>query len=281
MRVGRQSAWSRDRLLLRAPRFASVVLGIALAAQCVALVTTLLPPRAGNLDSTGLRRPVTALPRASLDVQAIVHANLFGVRAPVEVDASNAPLTQQPLVLTATFALPDSRQGYAILGDSIQSARLFSAGASVAGGTILNQVFNDRVILDRGGRLETLQLPRYRGPANANDTSPSGRLASVSTPASSISSADQGQNPTQADRPFMPSPAFRDGHYHGMRVAGVRDADRVAQLGLKAEDVITEINGTPLTNPQTATRLLRGLGTTQLNVTIERGGETLQAVLNQ
>jgi hypothetical protein len=79
-------------------------------------------------------------------------------------------------------------------------------------------VFNDRVILDRGGRLETLQLPRYRGSANSNDTSPAARLASVSTPVS---------------------------------------------------------------NPQIATRLLRGLGTTQLTVTIERGGETLQAVLNQ
>jgi hypothetical protein len=97
MRFGGQTAWSRERLLLLAPRFVSVVLGIALAVQCVALVTRFLPSRAGNPDLTGLRRPIIALPQASLDVQAIVHANLFGVRAPERVDASNAPLTQQLL----------------------------------------------------------------------------------------------------------------------------------------------------------------------------------------
>jgi general secretion pathway protein C len=177
--------------------------------------------------------------------------------------------------------MADSKQGYAILGESVQSARLYSVGANVAGGTVLNQVFNDRVILDRGGSLETLRLLRARATATANDASPAAHLVSVSTPASSsINSTDPGENPNQDVRPFMPSPAFRDGHYHGMRVAGVRDADRVAHLGLKAEDVITEINGTPLTNPQIAARLLRGLGTTPLNVTIERGGATLQAELN-
>ena len=257
-----------------APRFVSVALGIALAVQCVSFVAAFLPSGTGNPDIPKLRRPVIGLPRASIDVQSIVSANLFGVRVPEGADASDAPLTQLPLVLTATFAMPASRQGYAILGDSIESARLFSVGASVADGTILNQVFNDRVTLDRSGRLETLQLPRDRA-------SPAGRFASASTPASGVNSTGQGHNPSQLVRPFMPSPAFRDGHYRGMRVAGVRDADRVAQLGLKAEDVITEINGTPLTTPQMATRLLRDLGTTQMNVTIERGGETLQAVLSQ
>jgi general secretion pathway protein C len=272
--------WTRERLLSLAPGFVSVVLGIALAAQCVVLVRTFLPSRAGNVDLTRLRVPTVAPRPASIDVQSIVRANLFGVREPEGVDASNAPVTQQPLVLTATFAMPDSKQGYAILGDSMQSARLYSVGASVAGGAILTQVFSDRVILNRGGTLETLQLPRNRGTANASDTSPAARIASISTPASNGNSADQGQIPSPAVKPFMPFPDFRGGHYHGMRVTAVRDADRVAQMGLQPGDVITEVNGTPLTNPQIAGSLMRGLGTTQLNVTIERGGQSFQAVLN-
>jgi type II secretion system protein C len=261
-----------------APGFASVVLGIALAAQCVALVTNLLPPRADKSEVIKFLHPSIAPSRNSVDVQSIVQSNMFGAPVPDEVDPSNAPITQQPLVLTATFAMPDSKQGYAILGDSIQSARLYSVGANIEGGAVLSRVFSDRVILNRGGMLETLQLPRDRSSSVTNDAPPVRQLASTVAPVSSPVSA--APNPNNVSQPFAPFPAYRDGRYHGMRVMGTRDADQVARLGLKVGDVITQINGTVLTDPQMARGLLRDLGTTQLNVTIERGGKILQAVLN-
>jgi general secretion pathway protein C len=275
-----KGSWTRERLLSLAPGFASVVLGIALAAQCVALVTTLLPARANKSEITKFPRPTIGSPRNTVDVQAIVQSNMFGVRVPEDVDPSNAPITQQPLVLTGTIAMPDSKHGYAILGDSIQSARLYSVGASVEGGAVLSRVFSDRVILNRGGVLETLQLPRDRSSSVSKDLPPVRGLASTAAPAPSAVSANQAQNPNNVSQPFAPFPTYRDGHYHGMRVLGTRDADQVARLGLKVGDVITQINGTVLTDPQMARSLLRDLGTTQLNVTIERGGKTLQAVLN-
>jgi general secretion pathway protein C len=273
-----KGSWTRERLLSLAPSLVSIVLAIALAAQCVALVTTLLPARADKSEITKFPRPMMGPPRNFVDVQSIVQSNMFGARVPDEVDPTNAPVTQQPLVLTATFAMPDPKQGYAILGESIQSARLYSVGANVEHGAVLSHVFSDRVILNRGGTLETLQLPRDRSLSVTNDAPPVRRPASTAAPASSPVSA--AQNPNNISQPFSPFPAYRDGRYHGMRVMGTRDADQVARLGLKIGDVITQINGTVLTDPQMARSLLRDLGTTQLNVTIERGGKTLQAVLN-
>jgi hypothetical protein len=58
------------------------------------------------------------------------------------------------------------RLGYAIIGESSAAAKVYAVGKTITGGTKLHSVYPDRAILDRGGKLEALLLPkRFAGAA--------------------------------------------------------------------------------------------------------------------
>ncbi len=98
-----------------------------------------------------------------IDIPAIVNAHLFGIAAAPgasEVDPSAAPATQMSLVLVGTIAQTDPEKGLAIIGESAAAAKVYAVGKTITGGTRLHSVYPDRVILDRGGKLEALMLPK-------------------------------------------------------------------------------------------------------------------------
>ena len=110
------------------------------------------------------QRSRRAAPHAGLDVQSVVSAHLFGVAAvdPGAQDPANAPQSTANLVLAGTIATQDPKRGVAIISDGGPS-KVYSVGDNV-GGASLHSVYLDHVILDRGGALETLLLPRLLGP---------------------------------------------------------------------------------------------------------------------
>ena len=65
-------------------------------------------------------------------------------------------------MLAGTIATQDPKHGVAIISDGGPS-KVYSVGDNV-GGASLHSVYLDHVILDRGGALETLLLPRLLGP---------------------------------------------------------------------------------------------------------------------
>ena len=48
----------------------------------------------------------------------------------------------------------------AIIGESAQAAKVVAVGQQVPGGAQLHSVYSDRAIIDRGGVLESVFLPR-------------------------------------------------------------------------------------------------------------------------
>ena len=95
----------------------------------------------------------------SVDAQSIIDAHLFGVAAPesqTDADPSDAPETRMSLVLAGTIASSDPKGGLGIIGETAATAKVYKVGDSIAGGARLNAVYDDRVILDRGGQLEAL-----------------------------------------------------------------------------------------------------------------------------
>src|SRR5262245_21578006 len=162
------------------PFLVSALLAIVLAWQVVQLVWTLLGAGPGESGRNGVDVSVggqnadgspnggagsgqTAASRA-FDLNTIVDAHLFGVAAVGNVDPSDAPATQMSLVLVGTIAQTDPEQGIAIIGESSANARVYTVGKTITGGTKLHSVYPDRVILDRGGKLEALLLPKqFRG----------------------------------------------------------------------------------------------------------------------
>jgi general secretion pathway protein C len=217
-----------------------------------------------------------------VDVGAIVNAHLFGVAgAPAagETDPASVAATQMNLVLVGTIASAIPEQGYAIVGESAQSARVYSVGKTIAGGAKLHSVYPDRVILDRGGKLEALMLPKkFQGGGLAAGTPPppqtdamlGERLRDLAT-----------QNPGAITEIIRPQPVFANGQQRGYRVYPGRNRQQFSKLGLMPGDLVTAINGTPLDDPARGMEILQSINSAaEVTVTVERNGQPTQVTLD-
>lgn len=255
------------------PSLATLVFVIVLAAQLAALLWR-------ALGSTGSEGPqpvavdVAAAP--TIDLAAIVNAHLFGIAATTG-DPSNAPATSANLTLAGTLAGPDPAVGWAIIGASGQSARVYATGASLPGGTKLAAVYPDRVILDRNGARESLMLPRLSGGGAATPVAYA--QGAGAPPASLADSVRQlmAQDPAMANELLRPQPVFAGGSLRGYRVYPGRNRAQFARLGLQPGDLVTAVNGAALDDPNRGLEILRGIGAgTAVTLSIDRNGQQQQ-----
>jgi general secretion pathway protein C len=266
------------------PLWVSAGLVLVLAWQLVQLLWTALSAGpAAMIAPAGDARP-DAPSGAPIDIPAIVNAHLFGVAAPgAEVDPSAAPATQMSLVLVGTIAQTDPEKGYAILGESPANARFYAVGKTVSGGVRLHSVYPDRVILDRGGKLEALMLPKKFQGSGAPPTR-TAMAAPMRNPEPML--GDQirtlaAQNPAAITEIIRPQPVFANGQQRGYRVYPGRNRQQFAKLGLMPGDLVTAINGTPLDDPARGMEILQSINSaSEVTVTVERNGQSAQVNIN-
>jgi general secretion pathway protein C len=282
-------AWG-SALATHGPTIAAWLLGLALAVQAGLVVTDLagakpvLPPTdAASPAPPGVQR---------LDLVTLVNAHLFGEAAstPVAGDAASAPQTTMALVLAGVLADEDPQRGIAILGETAQGAKVFSVGQSVPGGAKLHAVYGDRVILDRGGVLESLALPRQSGLAGATGAGrpPVAALAPLPAGAADAESPILDrmrrlieEEPGIVGDVMRPQPVFAQGKQRGYRVYPGRNRAAFSRLGLRPGDLVTAINGTPLDDPARGGEIFRTLSSSaDARVTVMRNGRQQELNLN-
>ena len=280
-RLGLATGGSGDaaaRLAAAAPAIVSVILVVALAAQLAALVWRVVVPAPAVAPAADLPSTVTTGP----NVAGIVNAHLFGSAAlEATGDAASAPQTNLRLTLAGTLAGGDPARGWAIIGESAQAARVYATGATVPGGARLKEVYADRVILERGGRLESLPLPRLAANGAAVPVAFTPPAA-----AQQPSLADSVQNlvrqdPGAVSEIIRPQPVFAGGQQKGYRVYPGRNRAQFASLGLMPGDLVTAVNGAPLDDPNRGLETLRGIGAGgAVTLTIERNGTEQQVTID-
>ena len=269
-----QERW-RTLLLSEGPRIATWVLALALGVQAALIVTDL----AGGGGGKATTVPAVAPRARALDLASITNAHLFGAAPAPKQDAANAPATSIPLVLTGIIAGNDPQNGLAILGPTAQSTKVYAVGDTIAGGPRLHSVYNDRVIIDRDGQLESLALPHQM---------------SASAPPPSAAMLQGGENPAIermrrmiSEQPGLigdvlrPQPVMDHGHMNGFRVYPGRDRMAFTRLGLRPGDQVTAINGTPLDDRDRSEQILKTLqSASEARVTVIRNGQQQDLVLN-
>jgi len=270
-----QERW-RALLLKEGPRVATWVLALALGVQAALIVTDL----AGAGRRVSAAAPVHAAGAShALDLAAITNAHLFGAAPPPKQDGANAPQTSIPLVLTGTIAGNDPQNGLAILGQNAQSAKVYAVGDSVPGGAKLHSVYSDRVVIERDGQLESLQLPRQLNAGNAPPPSAAalqGENSSIERMRRMIS-----EQPGLLADVMRPQPVMDHGRMNGFRVYPGRDRMAFMRLGLRPGDQVTAINGTPLDDRDRGEQILHTLSSSsEAHVTVIRGGQQQDLVLN-
>lgn len=272
------------------PRWVVLALVIGIAWQLARIVWMLMP---GSDVGEQLIAPPEQITRSAansasaVDVQAIASTHIFGEADKVEVvvvpqeNHENLAETRLSLTLKGTIASPEEGNSIAIIADSRNEEKIYVIKNTVAQGTTLHAIYADRVILNRGGTLEVLNLPKEfpesAAPVRRN-TSTVARAAAGSP--QTLQSAIT-ENASKLVDVIRPTPYYVAGQMQGFRVYPGRDRRQFAALGLRPGDLVKDIDGAALTNPAQATQIFQGLGDKeQVSVTVERNGQPEVLVLS-
>jgi general secretion pathway protein C len=274
-----KSAQGRQAALAEyGPRVAVLLLGGLIAIQAGFLVTgqnTGTPAASWAQSAAGFAAAGSAGTAPTLRLDSIVNAHLFGEARSAATD--DAPQTSAPLVLAGVLAVPDPMKGMAIIGPNAGTAKLYAVGAAVPGGVRLHAVYNDRVLLDRNGVLESLLLPKKRSSIAPPP------VAAMQSPAQRLAALAQSGGPGLLGGLVRAQAVFSGGKLSGYRIfpGGRTNVAAFTQLGLRPGDLVTAVNGTPLDDPNRANDILQTLSSVgSANVTVLRNGQSQDINLN-
>lgn len=232
----------------------------------------------------------------SADFNTILSANIFGSRVnnePAEIDPLVAPETRLNLKLTGIFSSNDEEQSRALIKDDSGKQRPYGIGDDIPGNAKLYSIHADRVLLERAGRYETLRLEQDKlsGQASTNQRrnkgSRSGAPSNITGAAlASLSEVREEllQDPTKAGQYIRLQPVYNQGQLQGYRLYPGKNRQLFKDVGLRAGEMVTSVNGTQLDDPTRALQMLTELSTTtQMAITLERAGQsrTVNINLNQ
>lgn len=271
-----------SRLQGNGPNLVSLALAALIAVELARIAVSLL---SGPVKSPQPIIARTAQPRQHprADVQTLVSAHLFGIATadPSTQDPANAPLSSANLVLAGTIATQDPKHGIAIISAGGPS-KVYSVGDNVSGASLYS-VYLDHVILDRGGTLETLLLPRVL-PVNRSSAS----ARRIGTDTRTVAAVDNirrmvQQDPGILDQVMRVVASYDNaaGKLRGFRAYPGRNRAIFNKLGLKPGDLVTAINGQVLDDPQHSQEVFNTIQTSDhVTVSIERGGQKQDVSLN-
>jgi type II secretion system protein C len=251
----------------RAPAIVcALLLGLAVADVAHFALSSRLrsvqPAPASAIAQPGRKRPRTEL-------RTILAGHLFGA-APSEQRIVSAA---SDWVLNGVIATGDPHDGYAILAQQPQSARLWHTGAKLPGDAHLDSVYQDHVLLEVNGQLQSVALPRTL----------SGRGAGL--PAPVVAAADNSSGvqddpdaasvirpkPKAAERWFDRLRGFTQAPPGGKAGFAMRTGQK-GRFGFQNGDVVTAINGHPISDADAADRVLRQVDDSSVTFTVDRDG---------
>jgi len=280
-------------LIARGPQLVGIVLGVAIAAQAVALALSLWGEFAAA-STVGAAAKAHLREKQRMALEGITAAHLFG--AAPEVTKVAGVVSRAPLVLTGTLATGNPRDGFAIVGTSASSAHVIYVGSEAVPGTILVKVFPTWVVLQRGDERVTLRFPR--GPrVGGGAIGGGGALYSALQGDESAPAPEESDAPAFATHATLTRPRVTDdaavvrsfGGLLPAKTADGQDGEKImgtalnskalAAMGLHGGDVIVQINGVPIDAPN-APDLIRALQSGSVTLTVDRGGEDTSVSLD-
>jgi general secretion pathway protein C len=235
--------------------------------------------------ASGLPPRVIAMP--SFDVRGLIDAHLFGIAgadSSGDLDPERVPRSTSTLILAGTIASEDPRRGIAIIAEN-GVARVYAAGEQVAGATV-HSVFLDRVLLDRGGQLEALLLPRAADhlALTRATAQPSGQIGPADDhplPEAAAEDARRrlGQYPALLGEIVRAVPApdvDADGRLFGYRAFPGANVAAFSKTGLRTGDLLVAVNGVALDDLRRSQDLLNTRSATgNVTLSVDRAGRRM------
>lgn len=285
-------AWWR-----RAPVWLSVLFVVLVARSAADMTWLIFAPQVQSV--VGQRLAAAPLPGGPQDtanqprLQTVAALHLFGEarQKPVVRDAPiEAPKTGLKLTLRGVFAASVPEQAMALIADARGDEKVYQKSDTIFSGVTLYAIYPDKVILERGGNFETLNLPRDESvsarPVNHVQRQTRPAVVNRNTTADVVRTRTvrAGKRLEQLKQQITENPAD---FWKNVRIEPVTDENQqikgytfshndrqmMRALGLRPGDVITEVNGQQVTDPSVLSGLMGELGSaSELTLGIERNG---------
>ncbi len=260
--------------------------------------------------------PTASLNQASIDM--ILKRNLFNSEGSaedekkvegegVQQNAAEAVKSDLPVKLIGTIYGGDPFSGIALVeNNSKRTINSFMVGDLLMKDATVKEVHKERIIIDRAGHLEFIEvtregLNRNRRKKKATVAAANQGIAPIATdPPPSAFKEDGFErkereiNMTQAYRnklltqdftkvlqDLKATPNMVDGELKGFSLTRIRKDSIWEKAGFQNDDIAEEINGVPLTDTAQAIRLLQSLrNESEVEVRVNRGGSPMKFNLN-
>jgi general secretion pathway protein C len=257
---------------------------IVLIAYLAATLTWkwLAPPPTDQARPPHPRSPLASAARRTQAVRydtRIAKLHLFGQSdAPQAQAALEAPETRLNLTLRGVYAAP-GEDAMAIIAAGGGNEKLYRVGNTIAGGATLKAVYRNRVILQRGARMETLSLPKGEaGGIAITRASPSPGAPGRAAAGARLNDirSEVLQHPEKLGKMVQAVPARENGQFLGYRLSPRNNARLFGELGLENGDIVTAVNGVMIDRPDKGLRALQTLAEAEdITLTLLRDGNEI------
>ncbi len=247
-------------------RFA-LLLAVALLSKGLADLTwRLLAPAPAVTPMVG---PLGEKRVANIDVPGVFSAHFFGDHTvPPRLSAlRDGGLATGDLGISLIGVVAAGRASIALVSVSGRPAEPFTLGQEIVKGAALDRVEPDRIVLRRGGRLETVLLagaPGAQAPISASG------VASLGPNRYAV--ARDAVRAQLASPEALMQASVSSAAGGGLSIEGVEPGSIYERLGLKSGTIIHAVNGKQVTEPQDLLTLYQQLGSSneiQLDVTVD------------
>jgi general secretion pathway protein C len=264
---------------------------------------------APTVASISVGAPVPSLNQAAID--AILKRNIFDSEGPAgdapagdkkgdESKSQEVVKSDVPVKLMGTIYGGDPYSGIALVeNETKKTINSFMVGDMLTKDVMVKEVHKERIIIDHSGRLEYVEVVteslsrnrRAKKKAPATSAEPDIKPIATAPPPDQfkedgLERKGHDTQMTQAYRQKLlttdftkvlqdakATPNMVDGELKGFVLTRIRQDSIYEKAGLQNDDIVTEVNGVPLTDTAQAIRLLQSLrNESEIEVRILRGG---------
>ncbi len=187
-----------------------------------------------------------------------------------------------------------TQEGFALISNNNGRQKVYAKGDPLQEGVTISDILPTKVLVDNNGTIEELLLPKKLKTNKSRSTPAIGNratnnlakytnLPNGNTPSTGANAnkPDLNQfrqeilaNPAKLTDIVRASPAIINGQFTGFRIRSGKNRKLFRQLNFRANDIITEINGIVLDDPNKGVEILGQLeSATDLSIKVKRGNQ--------
>jgi len=299
-----------SKQITKIPTYISLLLVIVLGISLAKLIWLILTPVQNidvNINSKAASGSLNTVQTKTVNYGKIIaDQHLFGEvkKAPVAPPPKNTTANQKPKPTRLNLKLHGivaytNKAGFALISSNGGTQKVYAKGDKINDdeNIIIKDLFPEKVVISNHGTMEELVLPRKSAKKTDNKSANtpanlSNRLLPGNQPArrsnlhsSYISRRNQNlsnfrkevlKNPEKLLDVANPTPAIVNGQFIGFRLQPGSNRKIYRQIGLRANDIITSVNGIQIDAASKGAMVLGELSqATSVSLTVQRGNETL------